>query len=38
MVNFIAVESYILAVATHSRLYENPSYKVDMADLFCLNI
>lgn len=25
------MESYILAIAIHSRLYENPSYKVGMA-------
>ena len=36
--NFIAMKSYKLALAIHSRLYENPSYKVDMADLFYLNI
>ena len=35
---FIAMESYKLALAIHYRLYENPSYKVDMADLFYLNI
>ncbi len=35
---FIAVESYKLVLAKPSRLYENPSYKVDMADLFYLNI
>ena len=32
--SFIAMESYKLVLAIHSRLYENPSYKVDMADLF----
>lgn len=36
--SFIAMESYKLALAIYSRLYENPSYKVDMADLFYLNI
>lgn len=34
----IAMESYKLVLAIPSRLYENPSYKVDMADLFYLNI
>lgn len=38
LLSFIAMESYKLALAIHSRLYENPSYKVDMADLFYLNI
>ena len=32
------MESYKLALTARSRLYENLSYKVDMAGLFYLNI